>query len=103
MNHAKLHKPNHPFAKDWPGTPQAICFIVGAVLSLCAAVISIFLDSAALPRFLSSGTLVYLLTPLASFATFVWLSWPRFEKSWVTAILVANIAAAPFYAPYFRT
>lgn len=98
-----LSKPEHPFAEHWLETPQAICFMVGAVLSLCVAVVSLLFDSASLPRFMTSGTLVYLLTPLASFATFVWLSWPRFEKSWVTAILVANISALPFYAPYLRT
>ena len=97
-----LSKPEHPFAKDWLETPQAICFMVGTVLSLCAAVVSLLFDSASLPRFMTSGTLVYLLAPLASFATLVWLSWPRFEKSWVTAILVANISALPFYAPYLR-
>lgn len=88
---------------DWFETPQAICFIVGSALSLSAAVVSVFFEAQALPRFMSSGLLAYLLTPLASFATFMWLSWPRFEKSWVTAILVANIIALPFYVPYLRT
>ncbi len=102
MNNEMPYKPKNPFAKDWLETPQAICFIAGSALSLCVAVISVFFEAEILPRFMSSGVLAYLLTPLVSFATFVWLSWPRFEKSWLKAILVANITALPFYAPYLR-
>jgi hypothetical protein len=90
---------------DWLNTPQGICVLLSIPVCWIAALAAFFWPVETRPLFLSDGPILFILTPLLAFITFVRFGQfydRQFSSSLFDTAMVLSIIGMPFYVPYLR-